>query len=550
MVPPLAITCDKVLGYLTVKNLLYVSSGLVLLRVGRWFYFPIRRLFSPLRHLPGPRNESFLFGNLRRIFAAQNSVIHEAWIKEYGSTYVYRGFLSSYRLYTLDTRALTFVMTQTNSFPKPETVRQSLADILGEGLLFAESDTHKRQRRIMNPSFGPPQVRDLVPVFWEKSNKLRDIWLNMIKSNPEGAAVINVLPWLSRATLDIIGVAGFDYHFNSLDEEDKDELSKAFMRVFEAGQNFSVLTILRSAVPITRLIPNERNRILAASMATMRRIGLKLIDDKKAALTQDFKTGSTTQGRDLLTLLIKSNMAYENEGQRMSDDEVLGQISTFLTAGHETTSTSTTWALYALSRHPQVQHKLRQELLDSGLGDEPSMADLDKLPYLDKVVRECLRVHPAVPSTVREAAHEVHIPLSRPIKDRNGVDRSSITVQKGDAVFIPILAMNRAKEVWGEDSMEFKPERWDNLPEAAKDMPGVWGHLMTFIHGNRSCIGYRFALIEMKALMYSLIRAIEFDIDPNLEIESKSSIVTRPRVVSEPEKGNQMPLICKAVSSV
>ncbi|KAG8681346.1 hypothetical protein FRC08_015699 [Ceratobasidium sp. 394] len=285
-------------------------------------------------------------------------------------------------------------------------------------------------------------------------------------------------------------------------------------------------------------------------MATMRRIGLKLIDDKKAALTQDFKTGSTTQGRDLLTLLIKSNMAYENEGQRMSDDEVLGQISTFLTAGHETTSTSTTWALYALSRHPKVQHKLRQELLDSGLGDEPSMTDLDKLPYLDKVVRECLRVHPAVPSTVREAAHEVHIPLSRPIKDRNGVERSSITVQEGDAVFIPILAMNRAKEIWGEDSMEFKPERWDNLPEAAKDMPGVWGHLMTFIHGNRSCIGYRFALIEMKALMYSLIRAIEFDIDPNLEIESKSSIVTRPRVVSEPEKGNQMPLICKAVSSV
>ncbi|KAG9128434.1 hypothetical protein FRC07_012542 [Ceratobasidium sp. 392] len=419
-------------------------------------------------------------------------------------------------------------MTHTNSFPKPENVRRSLADVLGEGLLFSEADAHKRQRRIMNPSFGPPQVRDLVPVFWQKSNKLRDIWLNIIKSHPEGATVIDVLPWLSRATLDIIGVAGFDYHFNSLDEEDKDELSKAFMRVFEAGQHFNLLTILRSAIPITRLIPDERSRRLAASMATMRRIGTKLINDKKMALTQDFKTGSTTQGRDLLTLLIKSNMAYENEGQRMSDDEVLGQISTFLTAGHETTSTSTTWALYALTRHPEVQRKLRQELLESGLGDEPSMADLDKLPYLDNVIRECLRVHPAVPSTVREAAHEVHIPLSRPIVDRNGVERNSVTVQEGDAVFIPILALNRAKSIWGEDSMEFKPERWDNLPEAVKDMPGVWSHLMTFIHGNRSCIGYRFALIEMKALIYSLVRTIEFDIDPSIEIESKSSCVSSP----------------------
>ncbi|CEL61397.1 Cytokinin hydroxylase OS=Arabidopsis thaliana GN=CYP735A2 PE=1 SV=1 [Rhizoctonia solani AG-1 IB] len=123
-------------------------------------------------------------------------------------------------------------------------------------------------------------------------------------------------------------------------------------------------------------------------------------------------------------------------------------------------------------------------------------------------------------------------------------------MQKGDAVFIPILAMNRLKEIWGEDSNEFKPERWDNLPESAKLMPGVWGHLMTFIHGNRSCIGYKFAVIEMKALIYSLVRAIEFDIDPSIEIEAKSSIVTRPRVVSQPEKGNQLPLRCKVVSSV
>ncbi|KAG8768680.1 hypothetical protein FRC12_005439 [Ceratobasidium sp. 428] len=525
MVSHLEITPDNILDYLNAKNLLYICGSIFLFKLGRWLYLPIRKIFSPLRHLPGPTNESFIFGNLRRIFAAQNSVVHEVWIKQYGPTYVYRGFLSSYRLYTFDTRALTFVMTQTNSFPKPENVRRSLADVLGEGLLFAESDAHKRQRCIMNPSFGPPQVRDLVPIFWEKSNKLKDVWLNLIKSNPEGTVVINVLPWLSRATLDIIGVAGFDYHFNSLEEEDKDELSKAFMRVFEAGQHFNILTILRGAIPIARLIPDERSRGLAASMATMRRIGTKLINEKKVALTQDFKTGSTTQGRDLLTLLIKSNMAYENEGQRMSDDEVLGQISTFLTAGHETTSTSTTWALYALTRYPQVQRKLRQELLESGLGDEPSMADLDKLPYLDKFIRECLRVFPAVPSTVREAAHEVHIPLSRPIIDRNGTERTSVTVQKGDAVFIPILALNRAKDIWGEDSMQFKPERWDNLPEAVKDMPGVWSHLMTFIHGNRSCIGYRFALIEMKSLVYSLVRAIDFEIDPTIEIESKSSCV-------------------------
>nr|AVZ23853.1 cytochrome P450 [Thanatephorus cucumeris] len=544
------IPLDTLTEYATFKNLLYISGGILLFKIAEGAYYPIRKLFSPLRELPGPSNESVIFGNLKRVFAAPNSVIHEAWLKEYGSTLAYRGFLSSYRLFTVDPRALSYIMSQPGSFPKPENVRRSLADVLGEGLLFAEGETHKRQRRIMNPSFGPVQVRELLPIFWQKSNKLRDTWVNLIKSGSEGHTIIDVLSWLSRATLDIIGVAGFDYEFNALDGNDEDELSKAFNKAFESGQHFNTLAILRAFIPIFRLIPDELSRGRAASMETMRRIGMRLISEKKDALEHDLKTGSTSHGRDLLTLLIKSNMAHENVSYRMSDDEVLGQISTFITAGHETTSTSTTWALYVLTKHPEVQRKLRQELLESRLGEEPSMSDLDKLPYLDNFVRECLRVHPAVPSTVREAAHEVHIPVSKSFKDRNRVERTYITMQKGDAVFIPILAMNRLKEIWGEDSHEFKPERWDNLPENAKLMPGVWGHLMTFIHGNRSCIGYRFAVIEMKALLYSLVRAVEFDIDPNIEIEAKSSIVTRPRVVSQPEKGNQLPLICKVVATI
>ncbi|KAG8707550.1 hypothetical protein FRC08_000429 [Ceratobasidium sp. 394] len=372
----------------------------------------------------------------------------------------------------------------------------------------------------------------------------------MIKVNPEGTTVIDVLPWLSRATLDIIGAAGFDYHFNSLDGEDEDELAKAFSKIFEAGQQASTLAIIKNFVPIFNIIPDERSRRLKSNMATMHRIGMKLVDDKKAKLSQELKTGTTAQSRDLLTLLIKSNMAYESDDQRMTDDEVLGQISTFLVAGHETTSTSTTWALYALSKHPEAQARLRQELLESGLGDEPGMADLDKLPYLDNVVRESLRLHSPVPGTIREAAHDVHIPVSRNFKDRCGVEHTHIALHKGDTIFLPVQAMNRNKDIWGDDAKEFRPERWDNISETMKGVPGVWGHVMTFLVGNRSCIGYRFAVIEMKALLYSLIRAIEFDIDPSIEIEGKTTVVTRPRIVSEPEKGNQMPLICKPVSAV
>ncbi|KAG8703083.1 hypothetical protein FRC09_004363 [Ceratobasidium sp. 395] len=544
------VTLDEVLGHATLQNLVYLIGGLAVLKVAQLSYNPVRQQFSPLRQLTGPKNESLIFGHMKRIFAASGWVIQEEWMERYGATFAYRSFLSSYRLFTTDTRALAFIMTQSNSFPKPEMLRKGIANLLGEGILFAEFDTHKRQRRIMNPAFGPLQVRELVPIFWQKSNKLKDIWLNIIKTNPEGETVIEVMSWLSRATLDIIGAAGFDYHFNSLDEGDEDELAKAFSKIFSEGQQMTVLGILKNFIPALSVIPDERSKRLKANMEIMNRIGMKVVQDKKATLSQELKTGSTAQSRDLLTLLIKSNMAYENEDQRMTDEEVLGQISTFLVAGHETTSTSTTWALYALSKNLEAQAKLRQELLESGLGDEPSMADLDKLPYLDNVVRESLRLYAPVGGTVREAAHDVHVPVSKSFKDRHGMEHDHIILQKGDTIFLPVQVMNRNKEIWGDDAHEFRPERWDNLPEASKAMPGVWGHLMTFLVGNRSCIGYRFAVIEMKALIYSLVRAIEFDISPDIEIEGKTAMVTRPRVVSEPEKGGQLPLICKPVLTI
>ncbi|KAG9077261.1 hypothetical protein FRC06_009007, partial [Ceratobasidium sp. 370] len=300
--------------YIPLYKLPYLLGSIVVVKVAQWSYWTIRKPFSPLRRLPGPKSESFIWGNLKQVLSSPNLTIYEEWSEIYGSTFAYQGLFS-----------------------------------------------------------------------------LKDILLNMAKSHSEGEAVVDVLPWIGHATLDIIGVAG----------------------------------------------------------------------------------------RDLLTLLIKSNMANENEGQRMTDDEVLAQISTFLLAGHETTGTSTAWALYALTQHPEVQRRLRKELLESGLGDEPGLADLDKLPYLDNVVHESLRLYPAVPASPRQAAQEVHIPTSRAFKDRTGTERTSVLIQKGDLIVLPILAMNRNKGIWGEDSMEFRPERWDDLPQAAKMMPGVWGHLMT-----------------------------------------------------------------------
>src|SRR5438309_414607 len=90
------------------------------------------------------------------------------------------------------------------------------------------------------------------------------------------------------------------------------------------------------------------------------------------------------------------------------------EVPTFLVAGHETTSTATTWALYALTQAPEIQTKLRKELLSVST-DNPTMDELNELPYLEAVVRETLRLYAPVPSTIRVAVKDDVLPLGTPV---------------------------------------------------------------------------------------------------------------------------------------
>lgn len=532
-----------------------LSASSVLVAFGCWKLGKRvwHNLRSPLRALPGPKGTSWLYGNLKDIFIAENSVLHEQWVRQYGTTLKYKGFFFSDRLFTMDTRALNHVLTHSSDYQKPAQVRYNLARILGEGVLFVEGAQHRQQRRIMNPAFGPAQIRSLTDIFISKSIKLRDVWSTMTVAS-EHAARIDIMPWLSKMTLDVIGLAGFNYEFDALNATNKpNELNQAFSVMFSAGQQLSIIPILKAWIPLLRWIPSDRDRKIDAAQKTMGRIGSQLLHDAKAAVVSSHnaeKGGSieksSLQGRDLLSLLVRANMATDiPENQRISDEDVLAQVPTFLVAGHETTSTATTWALYALCLCPDIQAKLREELLTVET-ETPSMDELVALPYLDAVVRETLRLHAPVPSTVRIAMKDDILPVDTPFTDKYGVVHNEIKVSKGDPIFIPILAINRSEAIWGSDAKEFNPDRWASLPEVASQVPGVWGHLMTFLGGPRACIGYRFSLVEMKALLFTLVRAFEFELAvPASDIGKRSTIVQRPFLRSDPENKSQLPLLVK-----
>jgi len=281
----------------------------------------------------------------------------------------------------------------------------------------------------------------------------------------------------------------------------------------------------------------------------MDRIGRRLISDMKAAVhtasEQDSIGRKDFSQRNLLSLLVQANMASDvSDNYRLSDDEVLAQIPTFLFAGHETTSSSVGWILYALACNPVVQDTLRAELVACDGGEHPEMEALNNLPYLDVVVREALRLYSPVQATIRTAEKSDVIPTDKEWTDNKGIRRTGIPIAKGDRIIIPILAMNRSKDIWGEDAYEFKPERWSNLPAAVSSVPGVWGNSLAFLGGARACIGYRFSVVETKAIIYTLVRTLRYALAVGREeilVRTRGGI-TRPVLRDSPEKGTRLPL--------
>lgn len=140
----------------------------------------------------------------------------------------------------------------TSYYPEPSQIRRALNGILGEGILSAEGSVHNRQRRIMLPSFSPSSIRDLIPLFFESAESLKAKMSDAVIAADD--QVLDVSVWLGKATLDIIGLGGFDHDFKALNSDQPGELEMAFKRMFAGGMGGDLLAILSQFIPPLKLI--------------------------------------------------------------------------------------------------------------------------------------------------------------------------------------------------------------------------------------------------------------------------------------------------------
>jgi len=300
--------------------------------------------------------------------------------------------------------------------------------------------------------------------------------------------------------------------------------------------------------PVLLKVPTKRQNLKTKLNQAMQKIAENLLQRTK----KDAEAGTfSSSSRSIMGALIRAESAVAKSS--LTEEEVLAQMKTLMLAGYETTSVSLTWALVELSLHPEIQDRLRKELLDFENGGDASYDQLmNELPYLDAILRESLRVHPPVEMNVRVAAHEDVIPLQAPVMTEKGEVVNHITVGAGAPLIVPIRAVNRSEALWGPDAKEFKPERWldseSGLTEKSKEIPG-YHHLLSFIDGPRICLGKLFAVAEFKAVLSVLIRNYVFEMrdGPETKIETLITLLPRPRVVGE--EGPIMPLRVRRVGS-
>ncbi|EIW78658.1 cytochrome P450 [Coniophora puteana RWD-64-598 SS2] len=503
----------------------------------------LKTVTSARRHitttkLRGPAGKSWMYGVGRVIEESQDSgSLFEQWEKEYGHVYTIPHALGSSHVILCDPKAATHMWARdTMIYDHPPVTKIALKNAIGEGVLSAAGESHKRQRKALSPAFSHSALRKVTPVFVQAAYKVVDAWTSQIETADNGA-MIEVQGWMNHISLDSIGLAGFSHDFEALDGKKSTIGDILDMLDSKPSKTIMLLFMLGFIFPWLINLPVERNRMLARLNESMEKISLELLDQ-----TRREKEHIGVETRSVLGLLLKAeNIDAE---LHLSPAEILAEMKVLMIAGYETTAASMTWALVELAKHPDTQAKLRDEVTQ--INGDPTYDQLhNSLPYLDAVVHEILRLHPSVPGLTRQALEDDVIPLTEPIEDATGNMVNSLTIAKGTLLTVSINYFNQSEKYWGADAKQFRPERW--LGEEgvnavrAKELQGH-RHLQTFSDGPRTCLGRQFALTEFKAVLAVLVRAFAFELrdGPSTKVELTRGLLPRAKVSGE--EGLDVPL--------
>ncbi|KAF5349867.1 hypothetical protein D9758_014029 [Tetrapyrgos nigripes] len=505
---------------LTFPNLMVLLGGL---------WFATRLILyvvqKPLKFLRGPAPTSLLCGYEYDLFQQENVGDKEyKWYEEYGTAFRVSGVYAEDVLMTADPRALQYILQTSGKlschmairyrFLRPVDFQRRICR------LFDKGEIHQRQRKVLNPAFSAQQLRQFLTMFQESALHLSRKWKEDMAQDGLTGKKFNIPFWLGKMTLDIIGKTSFDFDFGAIDNKEGIPLRVLFSEIFKDSIKPTKLTILQRSLEryspaLFNMFPIKENVRHHTFLTELRRIARNVYERKEWAEEEDVR-----DKKDILSVLARANHT-EDTKRRLNDSEVIAQVATMISAGQETISFSTTYLLYELSQHSEDQARVHHEISDLrakiGPDSVPTSQDYDSMPYFNAVIKEALRLHSILPQAHREAANDDIIPLEFPIITASGEVVSQIPIKKGQRIHVSIGAYNRffiwisLACVWGPDANKWNPSRFlgsDN--RMSQTNIGVMSNLTTFSGGIRGCIGWRFALMEMQSILFTLLESFDF----------------------------------------
>jgi cytochrome P450 len=372
-------------------------------------------------------------------------------------------------------------VTQNSGFAKGRALEKAKR-ILGEGLLTSEGQTHQKQRRLVLPGFHRQRIASYGSVMVDYALRTADTW-------KEGLT-LDIHQEMTRLTLGIVAKTLFDTNV----EKEADEIGEAMAVMLEM---FNLLmypfaeVLEKLPLPMVRRYEKMRDRL----------------DSTIYRIIEERRRGDIDRN-DLLSMLLLAQ--DEDDGRKMTDQQVRDEAMTLFIAGHETTANALSWTFYLLSRNPAAEAALHAEL-DAVLGSRPpTFEDIPRLSYTEKIISESIRLFPPAWGIGRRSLVDQEIGRYR--------------VPAGSIVLLSPFVTQRDSRFYPEPD-EFRPERW--TPEFKASLPPF--AYFPFGGGSRRCIGEGFAWTEAILVLTTLCSRWRVHLDQSEPVEPHALFTLRPR---------------------
>ena len=435
-----------------------------------------------------PWYKTLLFGNALDL---KNEAMHShlghvfvQWHKQMDADIFGYNLLFMPRVYVFDKDLVSLIATSkhTVEFVKPADMRAFFPENT-HGLLILEGQDHYNAKKKLQPFFQQDAFQAEYPMILNKAMTLA--------ADLKDKDHISVKPLLKKCMLELIVKIAFDYDLKD------PRVSNKFEQVLNSGE-FSIGQMLKIAFPVLSKLP------LASNRARMEAVQV-IFGHIDAVINQRLQD-NTAPKNDLLSKIMEITDFSKRPKEQLQ--QLREMIITFMGAGHETTTTTLTWALFELAKNPEIQQKLRDEIKYKVDKHEPTWDELHSMTYLEHVVMEVLRLHTPLMNVSRRATKdlifkEYYFPK--------------------DTVFIVAVDGRHMDADLFENPEKFDPGRW-----------GKMGHeepysYLPFWTGFRQCIGKQLALVEIKAILAVLVMKLDLKMDENSEMDVQYTITQRPK---------------------